>query len=100
MAIMHVNVAQFDELVAGNKPVLVDFYADWCGPCRMVAPILAEIAEERQDIAVAKVNVDEQPELAARFGVMSIPTILVMKDGQIANQAVGARAKEDILAML
>ena len=83
-----------------DKTVLLDFYADWCGPCLMVGPIVSEIAEERSDVKVGKINVDEQPELAAQFGVMSIPMLAVMKDGKVVNQAVGARSKEQILAML
>ena len=89
-----------EEVMNSDKPVLLDFWAPWCGPCRMVAPIVEEIAEERSDIKVGKVNVDEEPELASRFGVMSIPTLVVIKDGKIANQATGARPKSAILAML
>ena len=88
------------EVLASDKPVLLDFWASWCGPCRMVFPIVDEIAEEREDIKVGKVNVDEESELAARFRVMSIPTLVVMKDGEIVNQSVGARPKAQILAML
>ena len=79
---------------------LLDFYADWCGPCRMMAPVVEQIANERSDILVGKVNVDEEPELAQRFGVFSIPTIVALKDGAVVNQSVGARPKEQILALL
>lgn len=89
-----------NEVLDSEKPVLLDFWAPWCGPCRMVSPIVDEIAAERGDIKVGKVNVDEQPELAAQFGVMSIPTLVVMKGGKVANQMVGARPKSQILAML
>ena len=88
------------EVLSSDKPVLLDFWASWCGPCRMVSPIVDEIAEERSDIKVGKINVDEQSELAARFRVMSIPTLVVMKNGEIVNQSVGARPKAQILAML
>ena len=101
MSAIAINIENFHtEVISSDKPVLLDFWASWCGPCRMVAPVVEEIAEERADIKVGKVNVDEQPELAGRFGVMSIPTLVVMKDGKIVNQAVGARPKSQILAML
>lgn len=100
MAIITVTKENFNEIKAEKKTVLLDFYADWCGPCRMVAPIVHEIAEEREDIVVGKINVDEQPELAQAFGVMSIPTLVVMKNGEVVNQAMGARPKAQILAML
>lgn len=88
------------EVVQSDKPVLLDFWATWCGPCRMVSPIVDQIADERSDIKVGKINVDEQPELAQQFRIISIPTLVVMKDGQIANKAVGAMPKEEILALL
>ena len=89
-----------NEVMDSDKPVLLDFWAPWCGPCSMVVPIVEEIARERSDIKVGKVNVDEQPELASRFGVMSIPTLIVVEDGKIVNQAMGARPKHAILGML
>ena len=88
------------EVLNAEQPVLLDFWAPWCGPCRMVVPIVEEIAAERSDIKVGKINVDEQPELASQFGVMSIPTLVVMKEGKIMSKAIGARSKRDILAML
>ena len=101
MSAISVNKNNFDrEVLNSDKPVLLDFWASWCGPCRMVSPIVDEIAAERSDIKVCKINVDEQPELAARFGVMSIPTLVVMKNGKVINQSVGARPKAQILAML
>ena len=101
MSVQTITKENFDQMVLQSaKPVLVDFWAPWCGPCRMVSPIVDEIAGERDDIAVGKVNVDEQPELSAQFGVMSIPTLLVFKDGQLANQAVGAMPKDALLALL
>jgi thioredoxin 1 len=101
MSAININNNNFrDEVMHSEKLVLLDFWASWCGPCRMVSPIVDEIAAERSDIKVCKINVDEQPELAARFGVMSIPTLVVMKNGKVINQAVGARPKAQILAML
>ena len=101
MSAISVNKNNFGrEVLNSDKPVLLDFWASWCGPCRMVSPIVDEIAAERSDIKVCKINVDEQPELAAQFGVMSIPTLVVMKNGKVINQAVGARPKAQILAML
>ena len=101
MAVIEIKSTNFQqEVLNSDKPVLLDFWASWCGPCRMVSPIADEIAEERSDIKVGKVNVDEQPELAAQFGVMSIPTLVVMKDGKVVNQTVGARPKAQILSLL
>ena len=99
MSVQKLNQNNFNNAIA-NGTALVDFYADWCGPCRMVSPIVDEIAEERSDITVGKVNVDDENALAMKYGVMSIPTLVVMKNGKIAQQAVGARPKSDILAML
>ena len=89
-----------EEVLQSSVPVLLDFWASWCGPCRMVAPVLEEIAAQRPDIKVGKINVDEQPELAQAFQVMSIPTLVVMKDGKVTAQSVGARPKSQIRAML
>ena len=100
MAAININQNNFSEVINSGKKVLLDFWAPWCGPCRMVVPMVEEIAEERPDILVGKINVDEQPELASRFGVMSIPTLVVMEGGQILNQARGARPKRAILGML
>lgn len=90
----------FDSVISAHKPVLVDFYADWCGPCRMVAPTVEAIANERSDITVAKVNVDNSPELAMRYGISSIPTILVFRGGEVKAKAVGVRSKEQLLDMI
>jgi len=101
MAAININHDNFhNEVVNSEKKVLLDFWAPWCGPCRMVLPLVEEIARERPDIKVAKINVDENPELASRFGVMSIPTLMVMEGGRIINQAKGARPKRAILGML
>ena len=101
MSVIHIDRNNFQsEVLDSDRPVLLDFWAPWCTPCRMVGPILDEIAGERSDIKVAKVNVDEQPELAGQFGVMSIPTLVVMMEGRIVQQAMGARPKAQILSML
>jgi len=101
MSAININQANFQsEVMNSDKPVLLDFWAPWCGPCRMVVPIVEEIAKERGDIKVGKVNVDEQPELAGQFGVMSIPTLVVMKGGKVVERSAGAKPKQAILAML
>ncbi len=101
MSVIEITKENFQsEVLNSDKPTLLDFWASWCGPCRMVSPIVDEISEERSDIKVGKINVDEQTELAARFGIMSIPTLVVLKNGKIVNQAVGARPKAQILSML
>ena len=101
MSVVHITKTNFEELVKNNpKPVLLDFWATWCGPCRMVAPIVEQIAAERDDILVGKINVDEEMELAVQFGIISIPTLVVMKGGEIANKAVGYMPKDAILNLL
>ena len=101
MSVITINQNNFEsEVLHSDKKVLLDFWATWCGPCRMVSPIVDEIAEERGDIKVGKINVDEEPALASRFGIMSIPTLVVMENGKLVNQAVGAMPKAQILALL
>ena len=101
MSAVNINRNNFQgEVLNSDRPVLLDFWAPWCGPCRMVGPVLDEIASERADIKIGKINVDEQPELAGQFGIMSIPTRVVMKNGKVVNQALGARPKDQILALL
>ena len=96
-----INKNNFDALVLhSDRPVLLDFHAPWCGPCRMMGPVIDEIARERADILVGKINVDEEPELARRFGVMSIPMLAVVRDGQVVGKSVGAKPKAAVLAML
>ena len=101
MAVITITKENFEsEVLHSAKPVLLDFWASWCGPCRMLSPVVDEVAEERTDVKVGKVNVDEQPDLAAEFGVMSIHTLLVFRDGKLASQSVGARPKSGVLALL
>ena len=101
MSAMHIHNHNFhEEVINSEKPVLLDFWAPWCGPCRMVGPIIDEIAAEHPEYKVVKINVDEEVELASRYGVVSIPSLMVMKNGQIVNQSVGARPKNQILEML
>ncbi|MBO5020134.1 MAG: thioredoxin [Clostridia bacterium] len=100
MSVINVTKDTFGEIKNSEKTVLLDFYADWCGPCRMVSPLVDEIAAENPQYTVGKINVDNEPELAAQFDVSSIPTLIVMKDGKIINQSVGAKPKAEILAML
>ena len=101
MSVLHLTKESFEsEVLASKIPVLVDFYATWCGPCMMIAPIVEEIAEENPDIKICKVDVDAEPEIARDFQIMSIPSLLVFKDGELTGKAVGARSKEQILEML
>ena len=101
MAVLHVTKENFEqEVLKSDKPVLLDFWASWCGPCRMLAPILDELAAENPDVKVVKINTDEQMELAAQFNVMSIPALFVMKDGQVTNRTVGVQPTENLLAMM
>ena len=101
MSVLKITNANFEaEVLNSDKPVLLDFWASWCGPCRMIAPVIDKLAEERMDVKFGKINVDEEPQLAAKFGVVSIPTLVVMDGGAIVSQAVGARPKEMILEML
>ncbi len=101
MAIVNANKDNFkNEVLLSDKPVLLDFWAPWCGPCRMVGPVLEQISNERSDVKVVKVNIDEELELAREYGIMSIPTIMVVKEGKVVNQSLGAKPKNQILSML
>lgn len=101
MSAIHINQNNFEsEVLKSDKKVLVDFWAPWCGPCRMVGPIVDAIADERPDVKVCKINVDEEQDLATQFGIMSIPTLMVMQDGKVITQVMGARPKDAILKML
>ncbi len=100
MSVLIVNKNNFESVKTSSKPVLLDFYADWCGPCRMVSPIVEEIAQENPQYLIGKINVDKEPELAQKFNVLSIPTLAVIKNGKVISQSAGARPKAEILAML
>ncbi len=100
MALLHANDQNFNDIIATDKPILLDFFATWCGPCRMIAPFIEEIADEHPEYAVVKIDVDDAPALAQAFGIESIPTLVVMKDGQVVRTAMGARPKADILALI
>lgn len=100
MSALNVTKNNYQEVINTSKPVLLDFWASWCGPCRMVSPIIDEISEEVTEVVVGKVNVDEQRELAQSFGIMSIPTLVVIKDGNVVNKSVGAKSKKQILQLL
>ena len=101
MSVLHINKQNFqEEVLFSEKPVLLDFWAPWCGPCRMIGPILDEIAKERPDVKVCKINIDEEYDLAARYKVVSIPTLMVLQNGMVEDRAIGARPKGQILNML
>lgn len=98
MSVININKSNFNsEVINSDKKVLVDFWAPWCGPCRMVLPVIEEIAEERDDVKICKVNVDDEVELASKFGIMSIPTLMVFENGEIIKKSMGAKSKEDLL---
>ena len=101
MSVLNITDTNFEsEVLSSEQPILIDFWASWCGPCRMLSPVIDKIADKVSDIKIGKVNVDEQPELARQFGVMSIPTLVVMKNGQVTQQSVGVQPKEAILSMI
>ncbi len=100
MSVINITAQNFNDIIDTEKPILLDFYADWCGPCQMVGPVVKEISEENSNIIVGKINVDNEPLLAQKFGVMSIPMLVVIKNKEITNQAVGYRNKDEILLLL
>lgn len=101
MEILHITKKNFQtEVMESDKTVLLDFWAAWCGPCRMIAPVLEEVAQEREDVKVCKIDVDKEPELAQQFQIMSIPTLIVMEQGRVVNKALGAMPKNSVLALL
>lgn len=100
MSVIKITKSNFDEVISTDKAVLLDFYADWCGPCRMVAPIVSEIADEHPEYVIGKIDVDSEPELARRFGIISIPTLIVIRGGEVATKVTGARPKAQILSLL
>lgn len=97
MSVLKIDKNNYEEVIVCDKPLLIDFYAEWCGPCRMVAPVVEEIADEHPEYVVGKINVDEEPELAGEYGVFSIPTLVVLKNGKVSRKITGARPKEKIL---
>ena len=100
MSLIHVTKEKFAEVKASDKPVLLDFFATWCGPCRMIAPFIEQIANEHPEYVIGKIDVDEEPDLAQAFGIQSIPTLVVIKNGEVVNTAMGARPKDAILELL
>lgn len=100
MAILHIDKNKLEELKASEKTIVLDFYAEWCGPCKMIAPFIEEIALENPDITVAKVDVDKSADLAIEFGIQSIPTIVVFKDGKVSSKAIGYRSKEQLIELI
>ncbi|MBE6573979.1 MAG: thioredoxin [Ruminococcaceae bacterium] len=100
MSVLHLNKEKFEEIKHSDKPVLLDFYADWCGPCKLLAPTIDKLAEEHPEYVIAKINVDHEPELAGEFGIFSIPTLVVIKNGKVTSKSVGAKSKNAIIGLL